>query len=265
MVLLRARSSFVSMRRLSCLVALLTWTPGARAAPNDPGVRIDPRADAQLRRMSDYLTSLRSFRVRALSSEDLVSTEGQKVQFLADQDIALERPNRLRVDRHDPRSDTVVRYDGRQLTIAGKRTGYYAKVQTPPDLTQAIDFVRDRYGVDAPAADLLVENPYDSLMEDVVTGRYLGVEVFNGVPLHHLAFSGKDVDWQIWIEDGPRPVPHRYAITAKHQKAEPDFTVTLIGWQPNANIPESEFAFTPPPGAQRIELRAADVRERKSL
>src|SRR5437764_1151406 len=100
------------MVRSTVFASLLLLGASVWAAPNDPQVRIDPRADAQVRKMSDYLTKLRSFRVRALSSEDLVSKEGQKIQFLADQQVELKRPNRLRVDRHDPKVDTTVRLDG---------------------------------------------------------------------------------------------------------------------------------------------------------
>jgi hypothetical protein len=252
------------MVRSTVFASLLLLGASVWAAPNDPKVRIDPRADAQVRKMSDYLTKLRSFRVRALSSEDLVTKEGQKIQFLADQQVELKRPNRLRVDRHDPKVDTTVRLDGGRLSVFGQRTGYYATVETPPELSKAVDVVRERYGLDAPAADLLMENPYDILMENVVTGRYIGEETFQGVTLHHLAFSGKDVDWQIWIEDGPQPLPRRYSITDKHEKSKPEFTITLMDWEPDAAIADNEFVFSPPPGATRIELRPIGKTERSS-
>src|SRR4051812_22550848 len=108
-------------------MSFLLLTPlVASAAPQDPDVRIDPRADEQMHKMSDYLSHLKAFRFHASSSEDRVSTEGQKVQLLADQDVAVKRPNKLRTDRVDPRMDATLRYDGKQLSVFGKRTGYYA-------------------------------------------------------------------------------------------------------------------------------------------
>ena len=44
-------------------------------------------------------------------------------------------------------------------------------------------------------------------MENVETGTYVGQPVVRGVPTHHLAFTQKNIDWQLWIEDGANPVP----------------------------------------------------------
>jgi hypothetical protein len=115
--------------------------------------------------------------------------------------------------------------------------------------------LRDRYGIDAPAADLFLADAYDHMMEDVVTGRYLGTEPIDGMPCHHLAFTGKDVDWQIWVEDGPRPLPRRYTITSKKVASQPEFSVMLSQWEPYALIAASNFTFRPPPGSTQIELR----------
>jgi hypothetical protein len=225
---------------------------GARAAPADPDVRIDARADEQVRRMSEYLSRLRSFRLHTRASEDHVATDGQKIQFLIEQDVQVKRPNQLRADRRDPNVDAVLRVDNGKASVFGKRTGYYAIADTKPNLNDAIDDLRGRYGIDAPAADLLVGDPYSALMEDVTVGRYVGLESIGGVSVHHLAFQGREVDWQIWIADGAQPLPLRYAITSKLQASSPQFTIDLSNWEPNATIDSAAFAFTPPPGAQRI-------------
>jgi hypothetical protein len=237
-----------------CSLAMFLVPVAAVGAPQDPDVRIDPRADAAMRSMSDYLTSLGSFRFHGSSVTDVVTHDGQKIQVVAAQNVELKRPNRLRTERQDPRMDAVVRYDGRQLSVYGKRTGYYATAPMPPRIDDAVDVARRRYGIDAPAADLFGEHPYDTLMEDVVVGHYIGLEPIEGIPCHHLAFQGRDVDWQIWIEDGERPLPRRYVITSKHDPTQPEFGVMLTNWEPNARIADHDFVFQPPPGATRIEL-----------
>jgi hypothetical protein len=240
------------MKRWAISIVALVIPAVAGARPADKDVRIDPRAELQLRRMSDYLSGLKSFRVHAASSEDLVSSEGQKIQRLAEQDVQLKRPNKLRTDRRDPRMDAVFRYDGQSFSVYGKRTGYYATSSAPPELDDFIEHARTQYGIEAPAADLLGDSPYDTLMEDVVVGRYVGLETIGGVTVHHLAFQGKDVDWQIWIQDGVQPLPLRYSITSKHETASPEFNINLSRWEPNAWIPDRVFSFTPPPGSRRI-------------
>lgn len=243
------------MKLCISLTALLLLPIAARAAPHDRDVRIDPRADAAMRRMSDYLGSLHSFRVHADSSADSVTPEGLKVQFVAGQNLTLERPNRLRAERLDPIADATIRYDGKELSVYGKRTQYYATVPMPPTLDATLDVARDRYGIDAPAGDLFVSNAYDQMMDDVVSGYYVGMEPIDGIPAHHLAFVGRHVDWQIWIQDGPTPLPLRYSITSKNERSQPEFAVKLSQWRPNAPVSAAEFQFQPPPGSTRIALQ----------
>ena len=196
---------------------------------------------------------MQSFRVRAVSVDEFVTTKGQKIQALHDAQVAVRRPDRLRTDRVGPVADAIFRYDGKSFSVYGKRTGYYATAPAPRTIDAAIDDARERFGIDAPAADLLLSQPYEALMEDVVSGRYVGLEPIDGVPCHHLAFQGKDTDWQIWIQDG-RPLPRRYVITSKDVDGQPEYTVSLASWEPDAPLADDTFSFQPPPGSTRIDF-----------
>jgi hypothetical protein len=35
-------------------------------------------------------------------------------------------------------------------------------------------------------------------------------------------------------------------------KGSPQFTIELRNWQPNAQVPDDSFAFTPPAGAKKV-------------
>lgn len=227
---------------------------GKNAAPQ--GKNIDPRADRELRRMSDYLGGLDTFSVTGTAVDEVVSTSGEKLQQVSSSQVAVKRPDRLRSDRIGPVADMILRYDGHTISLYGKRTGLYATSPAPPTLDATIDWARDRYGLEAPGADLLFSRPYDVLMDRVTEGRYIGVEPIDGVPCHHLAFREPDVDWQIWIQDGPEPLPRRYVITSKTVPGKPEFTVQLTNWEPHAPLPDQVFRFTPPPGATRIQFLA---------
>ena len=216
------------------------------------GPSIDPKAEQVLRRMSSYLGSLQSFRVDSQAVDELVLKNGQKLQEVSDSHVTVKRPNRLRSDRVGPIADVTFRYDGSEFTIFGKRTGMYATTPAPPDLDRAIDAARDKLGVDAPGGDLLYSNPYAVLTDGVTEGTYVGLEPLDGVNCHHLAFRSPDVDWQIWVQDGPQPLPRRYVITSKTEPGQPEFAVDLTHWNPNANVPDAEFVFAPPPGAKKI-------------
>jgi hypothetical protein len=234
------------------ITALALVAAGVVAAQPRPS--IDPKADDILRRMSGYLASLQSFRVASTSVDELVLPDGQKVQSVAESLVAVKRPNRLRSDRVGPLADAEFRYDGSTFSIYGKRLNLYASAAAPPTLDAAIDAARDRFGLYAPGGDLLFSDPYGVLMQDTTQGRYVGLDPIDGVPCHHLAFRGREVDWQIWIEDGPEPLPLRYVITSKNDFGQPEFQVRLSRWEPHAVIADQTFVFVPPPGSARIEL-----------
>ncbi|HZS38019.1 MAG TPA: DUF2092 domain-containing protein [Polyangia bacterium] len=225
---------------------------------------IDPKADAALKRMSDYVGGLKSFRVDATTIDEKITTDGQKIQEVQDSQLAVRRPGALRVDRVGPFGRVVFRDDGKRFSVYNKDRHVYATAPAPGDLDAAIDDARDRLHVDAPGGDLIVSDPYHALVDGTATGRYIGLEPIDGAPAHHLAFTKQNVDWQIWIKDGPDAVPLRYVITSKDLPGHPQFTLELRRWQPNAQVAADAFAFTPPDGARRVEFSErgkADVRQ----
>jgi hypothetical protein len=215
---------------------------------------IDPKADAALRRMSDYLSGLESVRVEAKSVDEKFTTDGHKVQEVQTSRLALERPAQLRVDRVGPAGHTVFRYDGTRFSIFNKERNVYATAPAPPQLDAAIDSARERLQLDAPGGDLLVSDPYRSLTDGTLECRYIGLEPIDGVMAHHIVGTKKNMEWQIWIKDGPEPVPLRYVITSNDLPGAPEFTLEMRNWQPNARVSASSFAFSPPAGAKRVDF-----------
>lgn len=213
---------------------------------------IEPEADAALRRMSVYLAELKSFRVDVTTTDEFVTKEGQKIQFVKETKVAVRRPDKLWADRIGPRGHVELRYDGKQISVHGPELGVYAIEPAPPDLGGMIDFARDRLGLEAPAGDLLLSNAYEELMDGLRVGRYIGRERLGEIHAHHLAITEQDVDWQLWIKDGPDPVPIRYVITTKSMAEQPQFTAELRNWRPNEPLSDELFAFQPPAAAKRM-------------
>jgi hypothetical protein len=75
----------------------------------------------------------------------------------------------------------------------------------------------------------------------------------DGVAVHHLAFRGVEVDWQIWVTAGDRPVPLRYVIVSKVVASGPQYTLELRNWHLAPAIDAARFRFAPPPGARQLD------------
>jgi hypothetical protein len=81
--------------------------------------KIDPYADAVLKRMCDYLVGLHSLRVDTTTIEEKVATTGQKIQEVKESRVEMLRPNRIAVDRTGPAGRVLFRYDGKQFAVYG--------------------------------------------------------------------------------------------------------------------------------------------------
>ena len=217
---------------------------------------VEPKADALLRKMSTDLAGLRAFRFKADQVMEVVTRQGQKIQSVAESTVWVQRPNKLRADRMGPLGGATVYYDGSKLTVYGKRDNLYATTKAPDDLDGTIDFAREQLGLAAPGADLLYSNPYAVLMEDAVSGKYLGIEPVGDRMCHHLAFRGHQTDWQLWVEDGQRALPCRFVIVSKRVTGQPAYTVATSDWTAAPGFSPETFAFSPPPDAGKISFVA---------
>jgi hypothetical protein len=251
---------FRSLILAGAFVGTAAWAgsePGAKHAPasgaESEGV-IDPKADAALHQMSDYLSHLKSLRVETTIVDEKITTDGAKIQELKESKIAVQRPGELRVDRFGPNGHSVFRDDGKVFSLYNADKNAYATAPAPANLDAAIDEARDRLHIDAPGGDLLVSDPYAALTEGLKVGRYIGLEPVGQAKAHHIAVTKADVDYQLWIQDGPQPVPLRYVITSKDMTGQPQFTIDFRNWEPNASLSADTFAFTQPAGAKRVDL-----------
>ena len=237
------------------VVAVVVTAVAVQAEEGAPKAKrgIDPQAEKMLRQMADYLASLKSFKVQSSSVDEMVTTAGQKVQLASESQIYVQRPNRLRSQQVGAANGMGFWYDGKTMTLTCPSSKTYATVPAPPTLDAAIDAARKKFQIEAPGADLLYSRPYEILTEQVTGGRFIGRETIGGEVVNHLAFTGEEVDWQIWIQDGPQPLPLRFVITTKTIKSQPAFTVQLSNWEPQASLGDSTFAFQAPSEATRVQ------------
>lgn len=242
--------------RMGLACALIGFALGS-AAP----VAAEPEAAAlaKLRAATDYLASLERFSVDGQAALEVVLTSGQKLQFDNGVALTVERPNKLRAVRKGEVADQIFYYDGSQLTLFNPDSNVYAVEAVPGTLDGALDFARDELDIVAPAADLIYADAYAELVAGMESGFVVSEKaLLGGVSCTHLAFRKPGMDIQIWVRNGAEPLPLKYVLTTTDMLANPQFMVTLSGWETKPRIEADHFRFTPPAGAKKIEfLRAA--------
>ncbi|WP_353646092.1 DUF2092 domain-containing protein [Mesorhizobium sp. WSM2239] len=207
--------------------------------------------------MSEYLGSLQRFSVDYDVETDVVSYDGQKLQFASSGEIKVQRPDKLHASRKGAIADLELILDGSALTLYGKKANAFFQLPATT-IDQAVDALRNDVGFDAPGADLLSEKPLQHAETDIASGMHVGMAFIDGVEVHHLAFRGKEVDWQLWVTDGEKPLPLKYVITSKWVAASPEYSIEFRNWNTAPTIDNSSFVFTPSKDAKKLETFAVD-------
>jgi hypothetical protein len=225
----------------------------------DQTSNIDPRADEMLRRMGDFLGKAKHFCFKAEVWQDIDTSSGNRIQAGRTVDMDVRRPNRVRVEVRSPRRDRELVYDGNTITLYNRKDNLYGAIRTSGSVDEAMDVASDKFGIPMPLEDFLRSDPRRDMLEKARSGRDIGSVNVMGVPCEHLLFSAGNVDWQLWIEKGPKPVPKKFVVTYKDEEDSPQFTAIFTNWDFNTELPDFLFKFEPAPGASQIpvlEMRA---------
>ena len=243
------------MRILMTVTLVLAWAGWAAAeAQTEAKPGIEPRADKILRQMSDYLAQAREFGFAFEESIDEVSGSGFKIRYSNQRKVVLRRPARLVAEGRGDLVNRSAWYDGKKMTLLDRRHNVYAQIDAPPSIDATIEHLVSRFDVVLPLADLIYSNPYQEVIGQVVSGFYAGMHQAGSFKCHHLAFRQEFVDWQIWIDAGPKPIPRKLLITYKLEEGQPQYQALITDWKEPLQMPDEAFLFKPPSGAQRVEM-----------
>ena len=245
-------------RESAVAIALLLAAALPQTAPAQTD-GVTPAATQLLKASTDFLARQQRFSLDTANSIDVVLPSGQKVQFDHTAKVSVERPNKLRAERTGDMVDQVFYYDGKSLTLHNPYGKYYATIAAPSSLEEMLDFAREKLDVVAPAADLLYTNAYDILMQDVSSGFVVGKGVVDGMRCDHLAFRAPSTDWQIWIEEGSRPLVRKLVITSLEMLNAPQFTVVVKKWDLKPKFGAATFSFKPSKQTQKLEFVRKDL------
>lgn len=244
------RSKTMATRSLHLRTISLALFATLIAAP----LAVAQEPERVLRNMFDYVASQKSLSISYDSDIEVVTPALQKIQFTASGVLKLSRPDYLRATRTGGYTDAEFVFDGKTFTVLGKNAGVYAQWDSPGTIGQLVGRLRDEAGLDVPGADLLLARGYDELMSDVIEVKNIGRGVVDGKECDHLAFRNLDVDWQVWIEAGERPIPRKYIITSKAVTGAPQYTLRFKDWSTDAIASADTFSFNPPPGTRKIDM-----------
>jgi hypothetical protein len=246
----------VSMKRIMFMKPGLCAAVAAAALTVASAAASAQEADPMkiLKAMSDYVGSQKALSFSYDAAIEVVTPSVEKIQFASSGSVLLNRPDKARVTRTGGYADVELVFDGKTATVLGKNINAYAQLDAPGTTADLVERIRKNAGVDMPGADLLSPTAADDMTVDAYEGKVIGRGVIDGVECDHLAFRGPEADWQLWVEVGAKPVPHKYVITSKAVAGAPQYTLTIKDWKTDPAVASDAFSFKAPSGANKVDL-----------
>lgn len=241
----------------SLLVAQAAWAqvPAQAAAAGAPAPESPAKqmARARLMEMAHFLASAEKFSFTLRSGHDALQANGQKIEFGGSRQVAVQRPNLVRIENagSDGHRELML-FDGRNITLFDAASAVYSQRQQPGDIdATVVHFVRD-LKMKMPLAPLLMKAFPVELERRTLSIDYVEHTDILGQHAHHVAGRTATVDFQVWIADGPRPLPLRIVLGYKTEPGHPQFWAQFSDWNLAPEYASGVFDFSAPQGASRI-------------
>ena len=222
---------------------------------------VDPRAVEALKKMSTYLQTLQTFRLTSEASLDVITVQDQKVQLDMISTYQVKRPG-IRIDWVSDQKNRQFYYDGRQFTLVAPTLGYYATVDAPPTNREFLAALYDKTGVELPLADLFRWSDADHAddIAKLTSAFSVGTATLDGVATDHWAYRTDEFDWELWIEQGDRPLPRKFVLIDRTDPTLPAFIARLT-WQLNPTLDPAAFTYVPTGDVVAISFNSPQAEE----
>jgi hypothetical protein len=219
------------------------WAPEAQV--------LEPKALAILKAASARLAAARTLAFTAVIADEAPSRLGPPLLYASRSDVALQRPDRMRIvsSGAGPRSEIYV--NGTELSAWAPAEGLIARAQVPPTIDGALEAAHRIAHVYFPFADIVVADPYGDLARDLRLAFYIGrTRAVGGVETDMIAYATDEVFVQAWIGVDDR-MPRRFRAIYLMDGGNLRHEMELSGWKVDPKFPAATF--TLPADARRAK------------
>lgn len=204
--------------------------------------RLEPKAIDLLKAMSDRLARAHSMTFTAVTSYENPSLIGPPLVYTTKSEVAVERPDKLRVitSGDGPRSEFY--YDGKTVTAYAPAEKLVAVAEAPPTLDATLYAAYDRSATYFPFTDLIVADPYGDIADGLWRAFYIGQSnVVGGTTTDMVAFVDDRVFVQAWIGAKDK-LPRMLRAVYRDDPAQLRHQLELSNWRLDVALPASTFA-----------------------
>ena len=215
-------------------------------------LRRDDRAIDVLKSMSAHSASLDQLVITGTTVSDARLPGGLMVSNPSEVKVTIDRPGSLYISDFDGIEKKEIFFHEGSLSVFSSKNKYYGQTEIPGEIEAAAEYVLEELELEAPVMDLIYRDISDHLLNSDDSIIYLTDKSrIDGTDCHHIAIRGPEIDLQLWVAEGDKPVPRRIMITSKWEGGAPRFVASLR-WNLAPDIDQAIFRFTPPKGSTNI-------------
>lgn len=226
---------------------------GTRVAPLFSGAPdLEPKAIDVLRAMSARLAAAKTMTFTAVTTYESPSRFGPEIAYTTTSDVAVQRPNKLRVLTPGDGPAQQFFYDGETVTAYAPGEGVVATVAATGSIDDVLQQAYHEADIYFPFTDVIVADPYRDIADGLRIAFYVGQsQVVDGTTTDMVVIANERVWAQLWI-GAKDALPRRVRAIYLDDPSRLRHEATFSHWKLNASVTAKTFTSTAPKSAKRI-------------
>jgi hypothetical protein len=247
---------------LACLLLATSALAQGHTAPARPAAKaaqaprvpllVEQRAIDLIKAASARLAAAKAMSFTAIVDIEYPSKLGPPLAYPVRYDVAMQRPDKLRVLQSGAGPANEFYYDGKLMMAYVPEAHLVAVAEAPPTIEAALMMASDKAAIYYPFMDLLLPDPYAVMTDKVLHAFYIGASgAVGGVPTEAVAWATNEVFIQMWVGTQDK-LPRRIRAMFANDPLKLRHDMQLSNWQLDAGHAADTFASQKALSAPRI-------------
>jgi len=220
---------------------------------------IEQKAVDILKASSDRLAAARTMKFNAVVFYESPSRPGPPLIYATKSEVALQRPDKLRVITPGDGPATEFYYNGKTIMAFSPSENLVAIADAPPTIDAALEEAFHSAAIYFPFTDVIVADPYKDIADGLTLAFYIGKsQVVDGTTTDMVAYETHGTFVQIWIGTKDK-LPRMARAVYRNDPAQLRHGVMFSNWKLDAAIPASAFSSSKANKAKRIPFDRPDA------
>jgi hypothetical protein len=213
---------------------------------------LEPKAIEILKAVSARLAAAKTLSFTAVTTYESPSIYGAPLAYTTTSEVAMQRPDKLRVVTAGDGPATEFYYDGKAMMLYAPAENLVAVAEAPGTLDAMFEALYDTSGTYYPFSDYLTANPWADVSKNLTLAFYIGPSVVvGGVPTEMVAYESDGVFVQLWVGKQDR-LPRMARAVYFDDPLQLRHQVELSNWKVDAPLAAEGFTSAKAKAADRI-------------